>query len=521
MLEYADDTQGEVVGHRRHVNTISLLLPAKQYSLNCSWTTERPLPAIEEFSCRLILLFDGVAPFEVREYFGLSEIELNGLIDSLLKKRLIEMDPNGLIKASSILRLKNNNDQEVPTLTAYDTREESAVFDLLTLSIIPRRSYQGIKYGLPEIPPPEKFGSVGLESIVEQFGRQYRIHLENTRSSGAEKTRLYKVSHCRPVRTLQVPIDMEISLEVVSGEGIRVYRDAVERVGPVRKNALSNELEAQIADYLAKLAVPSHGHSFQDFCEAIGDEILSKYSTPEGFDLASWLQDRENKKTGYGSSTTRGILGPVYLESNAIAISKTLGSLVREEGADVPNMYWYPASVPLWGANGTDLEKFISRLEKELNSNSESVSNVITFFNIQENKEIRAIKKSFNARLPHVVSLQGGSPQDRVEIIVIPGFLAIAQYHVQPNSDSCVTIPVGLLTTDPVRMKKIENLLQLRMQGSTGSEILWSKSNVSSKGLIDKEFLRLESRPQADDLKEFSGDQKKQTSIKWKAKKRF
>lgn len=518
MLE---DTQVEVVGHRRHVNTISLLLPAKQYSLNCSWTTERPLPAIEEFSCRLILLFDGVAPFEVREYFGLSEVELNGLIDSLLKKRLIEMDPNGLIKASSILRLKNNNDQTVPTLTAYDTREESAVFDLLTLSIIPRRSYQGIKYGLPEIPPPDKFGSVGLESIVEQFGRQYRVHLENTRSRGAEKTRLYKVSHCRPVRTLQVPIDMEISLEVVSGEGIRVYRDAVERVGQVRKNALSNELEAQIADYLAKLPVPSHGHSFQDFCEAIGDEVLSKYSTPDGFDLASWLHDRENKKTGYGSSTTRGILGPVYLESNAIAISKILGSLVREEEADVPNMYWYPACVPLWGANGTDLEKFISRLEKELNFNPESFSNIITLFNIQENKETRAIKKSFNARLPNGVSLQGGTPQDCVEIIVIPGFLAIAQYHVQPNSDSCVTVPVGHLTTDPVRMKRIESFLQSRMQSSTGSEILWPKSKASSKSLIDEEFMGLESNSHDVQLQNFSDAPKEQPSIKWKPKKRF
>lgn len=137
MNDFADDFQGSGSGQKRHVNTISLLMPAKQFSLNCSWTTERPLPAIEEFSCKLILLFDGVTPFEVREFFGLSDFEFNGLVDSLLKKRLVEIDPEGLIKASSVLRSKSNGGQSLPTLTTYSVREESVVFDLLTLSVIP------------------------------------------------------------------------------------------------------------------------------------------------------------------------------------------------------------------------------------------------------------------------------------------------------------------------------------------------------------------------------------------------
>lgn len=495
MDNFSVDFQSNSSGLKRHVNTVSLLLPAKQFSLNCSWTTERPLPAIEEFSCKLILLFEGVTPFEVREFFGLSEFEFNGLLDSLLKKRLVEIDPEGLIKASSVLRTKSNGGQGVPTLTTYSIREESVVFDLLTLSVIPRRNYQGVKYGLPEIPPPSKFGSVNIGSIVEEFGRQYRAHLDSTRSGRSDNTRLYKVSHCRPVRTVQVPIDMEIYLDVVPGEGVRVYRDVVERVGDSRKYALSNELEAQVADYLANLSIPESSFGFSDFCEAIGDEVLLNYVSSTGFDLASWLSDRNKKKTGYGSDSTRGILGPVYLPTNSIAISRYLGEAAGEYDEELANAYWYPSSVPLWGASGTDLEKFVRSFENELSSFADIKKNLVTLFNVQDSSESKAIKKAFNARLPHGVSLRGGSPQDRVEILVVPGLLAVAQYHVQPNSNSSVTVPVGQLTKDPERIEKIEKLLQSRVNTSSGSDVLWSNNSSQNEGLLDEDFLGLELKP--------------------------
>jgi len=499
MDNSSGDFQSNGSGLKRHANTVSLLLPAKQFSLNCSWTTERPLPAIEEFSCKLILVFDSVTPFEIREFFGLSEFEFNGLLDSLLKKRLVEIDPEGLIKASSVLRLKSNGGQGVPTLTTYSIREENVIFDMLTLSLIPRRNYQGVKYGLPEIPPPSKFGSVNIESIVEEFGRQYRAHLDSTRGGRADNTRLYKVSHCRPVRTVQVPIDMEIYLDVVPGEGVRVYRDVVERVGDIRKHALSNELEAQVADYLASLAIPensfSFSFSFSDFCEAIGDEVLLNYVDSKGFDFASWLSDRDKRKTGYGSNSTRGILGPVYLPTNARTIYRSLGEAAREHAEDVPNAYWYPASVPLWGASGTDLENFVRSFENELSSFSDRKQNLVTLFNIQDPSEIKTVKKAFNARLPHGVSIRDGSPQDRVEILIVPGLLAVAQYHVQPNSNSSVTVPVGQVTTDPERMEKIGRLFQSRIRASSGSEVLWSNNSSHNESLLDEELLGLELKP--------------------------
>lgn len=517
MFEHDDDQLPDVGKGRRLVNIISLLVPAKQYKLSCSWTTERPLPAIEEFACRLVLLFDGVTPFEIGRYFGLSQVELDGLLGNLQNKRLVELDPEGLVQPSSVLRTKSRNAEGAPSLTTYETREETAVFDLLTLSIMPRRSYRGTKHGLPEVPPPADFGSISADDIAHQFGRQYRAHLENTRTKPYErhKTRLYKVSHCRQDRTVQIPIDMEISMEVVPGEGLQLYRDAVERVGEVRKHALSNELEAQIADFLGRQEVPSDGFSFQDFQEAIGDEVLAKYCRADTLDLAAWLRDYGRSGTGYGSSETRRLAGPLYLPQNEKAVRRVLGEALRERNSDNANAYWYAAHVPLWAANGPGLADFVGRFERMLCRDQGTNGHLVTLFNTRDVSEKKSVKKTYHARLPHGVSLWGNLLRDRVELLVVPGVLAVAQYHVQPSSTSSVTIPIGQLTTDPVRVNRIEHLLHERVKPAWNSEIVWSNTNATAEQLLGEELFNLVGT-EAPGAARSGSDDKQTPVVRWK-----
>ena len=181
------------------------------------------------------------------------------------------------------------------TFTNFETREEDAVFDLLALKIVPRRGYSNARFGLPEIPIPEVAKSVSPDRIAEAFSEQSRAFLEYSRgrSKDVHKTRLYKVSRCRPQRTLQVPIDMQVSLEAGANGELNVYRDAIERLGENRRRTLSNELESQVADYLAQESLPSPTPSVEDFCELVGDEVLARYARKNDFDLAKWLADRD------------------------------------------------------------------------------------------------------------------------------------------------------------------------------------------------------------------------------------
>ncbi|MFA0544048.1 hypothetical protein AB4512_22635, partial [Vibrio sp. 10N.222.52.B7] len=85
-------------------NVITLLIPARSYKINCAWTKEKLMPGIEQFACRLLLIFDQLYPSELQSYFGLNDREREVLLDSLLANRLINVNPEGHVEASSFLR---------------------------------------------------------------------------------------------------------------------------------------------------------------------------------------------------------------------------------------------------------------------------------------------------------------------------------------------------------------------------------------------------------------------------------
>lgn len=481
--EEVDASEMEGLGKRRLANVISVLLPAREYRLECSWTTERPLPAIEEFACRLIVMMESASPGELQAYFGLSKLETDGLVGSLTRNRLVDVSDDGVLHPSAILRAKQIATGEVPTFTTFETREEDAVFDLLALQLVPRRGYSNSRFGLPEVPMPELAKSVAPDRVAEAFSEQSRAFLEFSRGRTKEsfKTRLYKVARCRPTRTLQVPVDMEISLDVGATGDLNVHRDAVERLGDNRKRPLSIELESKVADYLASESLPKAAASFSDFCALVKDEVLARYVREDEFDLSKWLSDRDANKTGYGSQLTRGLLGPIYLVGNRTTLINMLRSEDDEERSSIA--HWLPADVPFWAANSTELVEFVARFQKALDRRDGG--RLVACFKGEGASEERWLKRTFHSRLPHAVMFSGGIRLDRFELLVVPERLAVAQYHVQPSKVSAVTLPIGYATTDPDRVDRITRLLAQRLAPTISTSISWSADSQQVQSLID------------------------------------
>lgn len=505
---YASEMEG--VGKRRLANVISVLLPAREYRLECSWTTERPLPAIEEFACRLILMMESASPGELQAYFGLSKLETDGLVGSLARNRLVDVADDGVLLPSAILRAKQIAIGEVPTFTTFETREEDAVFDLLALQLVPRRSYSNSRFGLPEVPMPELAKSVAPDRIAEAFSEQSRAFLEFSRGRTKEnfKTHLYKVARCRPMRTLQVPVDMEISLDVGATGDLNVHRDAVERLGENRKRPLSIELESKVADYLASESLPKATTSFSDFCALVEDEVLARYVREDEFDLSKWLRDRDANKTGYGSQLTRGLLGPIYLVGNRTTLINMLRSEEHEEEHEEERSsiaHWLPADVPFWAANNTELVEFVAKFQKALDRRDGG--RLVTCFKGEGTSEERWLKKKFHSRLPHAVMFTGGIQLDRFELLVVPERFAVAQYHVQPSKMSAVTLPIGYATTDPDRVDRITRLLSQRLASTVSPSISWSTDSQHVQSLIDFKLLGIAevARPKPSDTARESG----------------
>ena len=73
---------------QRTGNIISLLIPARKYKIFYAITKEEVLPAIEDFSCRLLLILENISFDSLADFFGLTARETEILVNTLLQKKL-------------------------------------------------------------------------------------------------------------------------------------------------------------------------------------------------------------------------------------------------------------------------------------------------------------------------------------------------------------------------------------------------------------------------------------------------
>lgn len=478
---------------RRLGNTISLLIPARNYRIQCAWIQEEPLPAIEEFACRLLLLFERLLPSQLQGFFNLDDKEREVLIDDLTKNRLVTINSDGYIEPADLLQKKfKANPGDTPMLNSFDERSESVIFDLLTLSVMPRKPLSEGIFGLPELPLPEGGATLSTEKVKDAFGSQYRAHLDFMSKRPGQKnkiTRLYKINDCMPDKLMQIPVEMTIQIEPsLSNAAPIVYRDVIERIGSTRKRRLSADLEHKITEYLADLDVPTNGISFSQYCNLVDDEVLSEYAHGDSFDFSAWLRARENRKTGYGSPETTAILGPIYLFKNRETIRDMLKKSSAIASIERHRAVWYPSNSPLWGASEQDLFEFNRRICGDLTDKND-FSGVITLVKSGgDNRAKWGWKHSFEKKVSNGIILPKAEPQDRMEIFCIPGVLATVQFHIQPSDNSGVTVPIGYVTVDSDRIKLVEKVLSGRL-ASLDRELLWGGK---------------EEKPQVDDLLKLS-----------------
>lgn len=472
----------------RLCNTISLLIPAYSYHINCAWTQEVPLPAIEEFTCRLLIALQEVLPGEIQEYFGLSKRECEVLIETLLRNKLAAYTNEGLLAPSGILMDRTKGDPEIPPrLTKYEERTETVVFEALTVSIMPSNSYNRSRFGLRQLPIPAENQSPAPEVITEAFGRQYRAFLDHSRRQEHEikNTRLYKVGGCSTGRFVQIPIDLEIWLRPTKEGDVEVLKKVAERVSGARQRPLSMGVEAKISDYLNSVKMPSKGMSLIRYCTLFDDHVLDKYVDERGLDLNRWLIDHANRKTGYGSPATRSIIGPIFNLNNKITLDRMLDDLSTDwKPGAVHRAFWLSSSAPFWGANGYLLSEFCNEVAKRLTEDRKGRGVIAAIMPFEGREDLGTLKQSFHTRLPNAIAYEGSDLQTQVEIFLVPGQLAVVQYHVQPDVESAITVPIGYITIDKERITKIETYLD-NLVRSRGKPVLgWTDAGLTVEAIL-------------------------------------
>lgn len=472
----------------RLCNTISLLIPAYSYHINCAWTQEIPLPAIEEFTCRLLISLREITPGEVQQYFGLSKRECEVLIETLEKNKLITHNNDGMLVPSNMLIDRTKDNPEVtPSLTKYEVKTETVVFEALTVSIMPSNAYNRSRHGLPQLPIPDENHSPAPQLITELFGSQFRAFLDYSRRPEIEtkKIRLYKVDGCSAGKFVQIPIDLEIWLRPTKEGDLEIIKKVAEKASGGRQPPLSMEVEAKISDYLNSLPSPKKSVSILGYCKMFDDHVLDRYIDDRGLDLNHWLIDHANRKTGYGTQTTRSMIGPIFDRNNKKTIDRMIEEVAKDwKAGEVHRAFWLSSSAPLWGANGFLMSDFCNEISRRLAEDRQSRGHVTAILPYEDSRDLSALKSSFHTRIPCGIAYKGADLQSQIEIFLIPGQLAVVQYHVQPDNASAITVPIGYVTVEHDRITKIESYLDNLVKSRGKPELAWSDSTSKVEDLM-------------------------------------
>ncbi|MCW8331877.1 hypothetical protein MD588_24050 [Photobacterium sp. SDRW27] len=474
---------------RRLGNLMTVLIPARSYNINCAWTMEKLMPGIELFSCRMLLIFDQLFPSELQNYFGLNDREREVLLDNLLESRLITITPDGYIEASPFLRKHAQHNDGKPTLVKYQERTEEVALDLLTLSVRKPQSLRREMNGLPELLPKGKVG-VNTEQVIEAFSQQFRHYLMLSRNNEHERqrTQLYKVMGCHSNAMVQIPVDIEFNYAPFAGGEPQKFTHSFERVGGHRL-PLSNELESHIADYLGGQQIEQTGLSCEEYCEQVRDPVLAHFANNYQFDYSSWMLAREKRQTGYGTTLTTGMLGPVYLPDNSRRFLSELRTALRSiEELPAPKVIWYSSGVPLWAANASQLTRFNSDLTDILAGMTEKPTKLTLLHASDDKAQSQKTKRKYQNRFANGIGLSSHARFDRMELLLIPGVIGLVQYHGQPNADSSVTVPIGYITTEPERLQLLENLVATRVENAL-ARTSWGDTSHRLDDLLPDDIL--------------------------------
>ena len=196
------------------------------------------------------------------------------------------------------------------------------------------------------------------------------------------------------------------------------------------------------------------------------------------FDIVRYLNDRAQRKTGYGTPETSALIGPIYLENKRL--HNYLHSL--DEHEKLPLAIWKPANCELFGASA-NLKLHIESINEALKKKG---SEIVTLFPYKDKNQNYQTRESFKNRIGSCYFINTINDLDEAEIFVIPGEngFAYCQYHVTLNPElgfPGLTVPIGYYTRDIERINLLWEHLKRFYSSSSELRITPISSSFDSK----------------------------------------
>ncbi|MDV7541161.1 hypothetical protein R4526_06460 [Acinetobacter baumannii] len=478
------------VKFERDIQNLSFLVPARIYHADFDITKKVPIPALIESCIKVISEVNTISPRQIQVFFGLNEVERETLINQVLNTGWVVFNENGELEATKKLLEWSNNSSDLEFVETL-AFSEKIVVDLLTNHIQPRSEMFPFK-GLPKI----LHSDVNRDdmSIDNLFSNQFTRFKDCTNNTHVKHPRsnLYRIRSIKSLRVSEIILGIKFTIKHDDYKGYHIDGKLLSHNENNGKLISSSGLYSQIIDYISNLPKSySYSLSFQNYCDITKDHVLKDYYNYEEnyFDILKFLNDRQERKTGYGNQETSALIGPIYMEPNN-RLKNYLYSLNEDES--LPLAIWKPANSSLFGASA-NLKFHIESINEILKKKG---SEIITLFPYKDKSQNYQMKESFKNRIGSAYFINTLNDLDEAEVLVIPGEngFAYCQYHVTLDPDlgfPGLTIPIGYYTRDPERINILWEYLRKFYVSSSGLRIIPFSTSFESNVDSDKIYKQL------------------------------
>lgn len=429
-------------------NTFGFNLPCRQFAISAERTRERRMPMVDEFILRTLNIVESITVARLARFFGFDGRDMGIAISDLQARSLVILDGEKLSLHPSAKELFRTSDESSPTIIVTEPLYAAVWFDLITKNMVSGRRLRNVQH-LISLRAPSTSQSFDVDQARTVFNSQFRDYLRYARNDkNADQWSLYSILDVHAGRYSYAQISGSEQLTLNPMPKLKTILLSTEFENPTRIRQLTDAMSSELA---RREYVDTTQSARSDFSRILGSDALLRATTIDGYlDLGEWI--RTELLAGGDSSVP--FVGHPYTESNRKRIASILERIeieVRDE--ELWELWWLRPGGSKWGAT-EDLPatlEFLRGKVREWSKGAGSLSTTLLSPAGVQAKDVMPFQRVFD-RGAHA---QPGKFSLALEIMVIPEAIAIVTVMVALAPT--VSVPIGCITTDRERVKRIIN----------------------------------------------------------------
>lgn len=461
------------------LDSITFLVPCRAFTIGYCISEERRFGVVDEFLMRLVHIAGSLRFEQIQEYFGFSVLEMQKVLEPLLRERALERDGDVFRIGSAGAECFQGSDDEIPRITVVESREDSFRMDLISYMPAPFENIArmvGEKKIRPkllwevDIPPSEEPRS-SVEVAKQAFNRSWIQFLEDKGQYGKMKKAglvLYKTDYASTGDRYMLPVR---SVSVIGKTGV------TDRQFLPYKTPLEQETREALFRAIAEEIRTSHADVNYDALRALGNISGSKWFDSlmvdgPGFKMFQFIKEFIEQPWVFKEGCTF-IFGSSYIERNLSLVLDTVKELNRKHGEKAQStgtkleasplvLTWIRPQLPGWGRSELLFEG-VGRIREAARYQGRLAFSC----RLAEN---RAVGSPASRRGPdlhwygdhfdEVMTFRSGEVPSELEIVLVHDHAVMVIVYSLCMGPGGTVFPVGFFSQDEEVVRRVSEVLE-------------------------------------------------------------